>query len=278
MTRLARRLNKRFQPALYYVPSWLGGLGHSRLFGTVEGFCLFVGYPRSGHSLVGSLLNAHPNIVLAHELDALRYVAAGYRKHQLYWMILRRDAEFTRSGRRWTEFDYSVPGQWQGRFDQLRIIGDKKGGRTTYALERRPEVLARLERIVGTDVRLIHVVRNPFDNIATMSKRSHRTPDVCAADYFALCRTTDELRSSLGPGSMIDVRHESLVADPKACLRSLCGSLGMSADEEYLSACAAIVHATPHLSRLDVLWSEGLLQSVEERMAAFDFLDGYSFG
>ncbi len=26
---------------------------------------MFIGYPRSGHSLVGSLLDAHPNIIVA---------------------------------------------------------------------------------------------------------------------------------------------------------------------------------------------------------------------
>lgn len=262
---------------MYFVPSWLGGLGRSSLFDTVDGFCLFIGYPRSGHSLVGSLLNAHPHVVLSHELDALQYVAAGYRRHQLYWMILRRDAEFTRSGRLWTEFDYSVAGQWQGRFERLRIIGDKKGGATTFTLQRYPELLDRLERIVGTDVRLIHVVRNPFDNIATMSKRTHRTLEVSSDRYFALCRTTENLRPKVRPGSVIDVRHEALIADPRACLRSICASLGLSVSDEYLSACAAIVFPTPHLSRHDVSWTDDLIRSVEERMAEFPFLEGYSF-
>ena len=220
MPHLARRLNKRLRPALYFVPSWVRSLGQSSLFDNVEAFCLFIGYPRSGHSLVGSLLDAHPNVVLAHELDALRYVAAGYRRHQLYWMILRRDAEFTRSGRRWTEFDYSVPGQWQGRFEQLQIIGDKKGGATTFMLEQHPELIDRLKRTVGTDVRLIHVVRNPYDNIATMSKRTNRTLSVASDRYFELCRTAEKLKHRYG-GSMIDVRHEALIADPRrVCDRS----------------------------------------------------------
>ena len=39
---------------------------------SVEAFCIFIGYPRSGHSLLGSLLDAHPEMVIAHELDVLR--------------------------------------------------------------------------------------------------------------------------------------------------------------------------------------------------------------
>ncbi|MBV6654043.1 MAG: hypothetical protein KI786_09830, partial [Mameliella sp.] len=31
----------------------------------------FIGYPRSGHSILGALLDAHPQVALSHELDAL---------------------------------------------------------------------------------------------------------------------------------------------------------------------------------------------------------------
>ena len=33
----------------------------------VEKFVFFVGYPRSGHSIIGSVMDAHPDIVIAHE-------------------------------------------------------------------------------------------------------------------------------------------------------------------------------------------------------------------
>ena len=46
-------------------------------FETIQLYCMFVGYPRSGHSLVGAMFDAHPDIVIAHELDALRYLKAG---------------------------------------------------------------------------------------------------------------------------------------------------------------------------------------------------------
>ena len=44
---------------------------HRDDFAAVRTFLLFVGHPRSGHSLVGSLLDAHPDVVVSHELDAL---------------------------------------------------------------------------------------------------------------------------------------------------------------------------------------------------------------
>jgi hypothetical protein len=96
-------------------------------FRAVRSYCIFIGYPRSGHSLVGSLLDAHPNIVIAHELDALKYMNAGFSRGQILNLIVDRSRIFTKQGRVWTGYSYRVPGQWQGNHRDLRVIGDKNG-------------------------------------------------------------------------------------------------------------------------------------------------------
>ncbi len=52
-------------------------------FQTVKKYCMFVEYPRSGRSLVGSLLDAYPHIIMAHELNALRYFERGFSKKRI---------------------------------------------------------------------------------------------------------------------------------------------------------------------------------------------------
>lgn len=51
------------------------------------------------------------------------------------------------------------------------MIGDKKGGRTTQLLELNKETLLNISRTVKLPIKMIHMVRNPFDNIATMVLR-----------------------------------------------------------------------------------------------------------
>src|SRR4051794_27905037 len=155
-----------------YLVSSYRGRKNRNLFDGVETYCMFIGYPRSGHSLIGSLLDAHPSAIIAHELDALKFVAAGFNKDQLYQLLLDNSRRFARKGRAWTGYTYGVPGQWQGRFDKLHVIGDKKGGRSTLQLAENPELLHRLRKTVATDIRFIHTIRNPYDNIATMHKRA----------------------------------------------------------------------------------------------------------
>jgi hypothetical protein len=68
-----------------YPLSLVTGALHRSSFDRVERWVMFVGYIR-GHSLVGSLLNAHRRVVIAHQLNAPRYVAAGFRRNQVFGM------------------------------------------------------------------------------------------------------------------------------------------------------------------------------------------------
>jgi hypothetical protein len=242
------------------------------VFDGVRRFCLFVGYPRSGHSLVGSLLDAHPQIVISHELDALRYVQTGVvGRDVLFRMILRRDRRFTQAGRRWTGYDYAVPGQSQGRFDELQVIGDKRGGGSTRRLGAHPDLLDRLRRVVGVDVRIVHVVRDPFDTIASMHRRGGRTLEESIDRFFALCAINDRIRSRARE-TLIDVRLEQLVADPSGTLGRLVGFLGLEASPEYLRACSEVVFDAPRRSRASIEWPDRAAADVRDRMVAYDFL------
>jgi hypothetical protein len=259
------------------VHAWRVPASERAAFEQVERYCMFVGYPRSGHSLTGSLLDAHPDMVVAHELDALRLVVAGVGRERLYSLILRRDREFSRQGRRWEGYDYVVPGQWQGRFRRLRVIGDKKGGSSALRLGHRPDALRRLGEIVRVPVHLIHHVRNPFDNITTMSLRHGWPIDPTIQLYFSLCSTVQRVRSETEPARWIDIRHEDLVAAPREHLARLCRFLHVEHGEAYLDACAGLVLPSPSRSRQGVRWTADDVHRVEKSMRAYDFLQGYAF-
>jgi hypothetical protein len=260
-----------------FVKSIWWGSSQRHLFDQVETYCMFLGYPRSGHSLVGSLLDAHPDVVLAHELDSVRLMRLGFRRDQLFALILANERSFTDSGRRWTGSDYRVPDQWQGAFRRLRVIGDKKGGQSTRRLNDRPERLEQLRRTVGVPLRVIHVIRNPFDNIASMSLRRDALIEDVAEDYFGLCTAVEQLSARLGPEEVAAVRYERLVEEPLLVLRDLCRFLGVEAESTYLRDAASILKEEPSLTRERVAWSPRLLAEIERRIADHDHLAGYSF-
>jgi hypothetical protein len=280
------RANRRFDLARAYLRSSYKAYTVKESFEDVETYCMFVGYPKSGHSLVGSLLDAHPNAVIGHELDALKYVQAGFSKRRIYQLLLENSRKHVESGREWNTYSYEVPGQWQGRFDKLRVIGDKKGGKSTVRLRSNPELLQRLRDTVGVGIKFVHVIRNPYDNISTMLRDKigngftgarNRGLRFCIEKYFLRCATVRDLKEGTRDADVFDVRHESFVEDPARHLGGLCRFLGLEYSDGYLKDCASIIFESPSKSRHKVDWDPETIRIVQSRMDEFDFLRGYSY-
>lgn len=268
-----------------YLKSRFAG-GDDDAFEGVRTYCMFVGYPKSGHSLIGSLLDAHPDMVIAHELDALRYLRAGFGREQLYRLIRENARRFSEAGREWNNYSYEVPGQWQGRVRDLQVIGDKKGGHSTLCLDAHPELLQKLRKTVGVPVKFVYVVRNPYDNISTISREGLFNPkhdgsrDLlrCAIEnYFDRARAMRDFLRRVEVSDVHEMRHEAFVENPGRHVRELCGFLGLDAPEDYLRACASVVSESPTRSRQRVEWDEASIEDVRRRIGGFEFLRGYSY-
>src|SRR5215207_4382653 len=252
------RANRRFDLARAYLRSSYKAYTGKESFEDVETYCMFVGYPKSGHSLVGSLLDAHPSAIFGHELDALKYVQAGFSKRQIYQLLLENSRKHAESGREWNTYSYEVPGQWQGRFDKLRVIGDKKGGKSTLRLRSNPELLQRLRDTVGVGIKFVHVIRNPYDNISAILRDNigngftggrNRGLRYSIEKYFSRCATVRDLKERTRDADVFDLRHESFVEDPARHLGGLCRFLDLEYSDDYLKDCASIIFKSPSKSR-----------------------------
>jgi hypothetical protein len=253
-----------------------GAAAEARVLDGVETLCLFIGYPRSGHSLVGSLLDAHPEIAIAHELDALLHLQRGLPPRHILYLMLDLARLHAPLGRRWGEYDYAVPSQWQGRLSTLRVIGDKKGGMTTLRIARNPELLQRAMAAFGKRKRFVHVLRNPYDNIAAMTIKSHPL-QAAIREYFLLHRTNEAIIERVGAEAVATVYHDDVSADPKRELTRLCSFLGVEAPADYLDACASVVFPEPRRSRERIDWPKDALADVARRMARHPLLARYRF-
>lgn len=259
---------------------WLSALWARRepeRFQDVDTFCLFLGHARSGHSLIGALIDAHPRAIIAHELNALRFVDAGFKRSQIYAMIVRNSRAHAQAGRKWTGYSYAVPGQWQGRAQELQVIGDKRGRTTTLALGRRPELIERVGAVVRDEVRYVHVVRNPFDNISTMARRNGRSLEYNISTYFEICEVIETVQGQVDGAAVLSIRHESLIQNPMGTLQQVCGHLGLPCPEDYAAACAGIVYEAPHQSREKVAWPAEARARVADGIDRHDYLSGYSY-
>jgi hypothetical protein len=258
-----------------YVHSALAGRWNRAHYRDLRSFVLFIGNGRCGTSLLGSLLNAHCHVCIGHELNVLRYVARGYRRNQLLWLLVKQDAVFGQIGRRWTGYAYEVPNQWQGRFKQLLVLGDKKAGLTSTTLGERPELLQKLEDRIRLPLRIIHLVRHPQNVITTMHRKQGWSLEASADLFFQRCETNWRLMNER-PKSIRTIHLEAFIAEPRRHLADLCQWMGVDPGKDYLRDAAGIVLQKPRQSWGEVLWPVDLLHSVERRAAAYPFLANYN--
>jgi hypothetical protein len=246
-------------------------------FTDLESFCFFIGYSRSGHTLIGTALNAHPEMVISHELDALSYVRHRFRRGQLFWSILQRDQHFGTMGRTWSGYNYDIPGQFQGNFERLRVIGDKRARSSALQIAAQPELLQRLRHEVGVPIKVLHVTRNPFDNIATEARRHEMSLSEATTWYEEISTAIERVRPLLGTSELLDVRYESFAADPKRTLSEICGFLDVEPAPAYLEACASIVWPSTNRSRDKIDWTADERRGVERLIDRFAILGSYTF-
>ena len=271
----------------------------------VELCLLTVGYSRSGSSLLGQLLNAHPEMVIAHaahlvpRLHHPRCLPHGGRG-RITRMILDRDRWFRQRQYQSHGYSYAVKGQWQGSCARLRVIGDKAAYNTVRALYRRPDLLESLRRRIRAPLRVLFMCRNPYDMVA--SHRLNRLRDRHGAAIPALrdYRPTDAERPEFGqtgiPRILKDVSdmlievlpmfrkedvlpvfHEDFIASPREKLREICSFCGVESTEEYLDACMAVVLPSPHRTRFKVRWSEAQKAEVAATIERYPWFEGYGF-
>eukprot|EP01102_Stenamoeba_stenopodia_P012155 TRINITY_DN3802_c0_g1_i3.p1 TRINITY_DN3802_c0_g1~~TRINITY_DN3802_c0_g1_i3.p1 ORF type:complete len:335 (+),score=70.88 TRINITY_DN3802_c0_g1_i3:682-1686(+) len=271
-------------------------------FAHVKSFVMFIGYPRSGHTLVGSFLDAHPQIIIAHEYNILEKALQGTITHQkkedLFQRLAHQSLEFHKIGHMNVGYNYNIPNQWQGRWNNsVNIVGDKRGGATTRSFvqdfEAAKKALGDLVTVVNIPFRWIHVVRNPFDNIATMALRSFNydktttewanetiVPEellkAAVKEYFSLAEMNQKLHFEL-PGKLLDIVYEDFVKEPRKGLKELCKFLEQDCSDDYIRDCVSIVYASPRRSRYLIHWPTKVRLDVERRMQAISFLNKYSW-
>lgn len=267
----AKQINDHFQYYFYEL------FKREDLFQSVEKYCMFVGYPRSGHSLVGSLLDANANIVMANEVNALELFKKRAPKRKIYYYLLQNSQKKAKQGRQQTGYSYEVPNQWQGKFKNIKVIGDKKGGVSSRIIRDCPEILDILLNELDIPVKFIHVTRNPYDNITTIVTHKKIDLEYGINLYFNKCEAISYLKKQISKNDILDVSHESLINEPKIVLSQICDFLGVDTTNNYLDDCASILFKSPNKTRFNYQWNNKCIEQVKSQIEQYEFLQGYSY-
>ena len=274
---------------------------------SVECFVFFMGWQRSGHSIIGSLLDGHPNAIIAHEFFLFNHwekSAHSLNRSALFNKLYKNSFTNAQSGwRTWQNnqkgYNLELPNSWQGKFRRLRVIGDKTGGEVTKMFHDKPKmfqfILKGLQRQVKVPIKVINVVRNPFDMIATLTLYRGANSSVVKVNateqnkfqdlqilkkaakditYRAVAIHQMEKKYDL---DLLRIYSEDFVRDPKAVMSEVCRFLRQQCTIDYLQQCAEKAFKTISKSRYLVEWDPAIVSFIEELTRTFSFFNRYSF-
>ncbi|GAG35408.1 unnamed protein product, partial [marine sediment metagenome] len=164
---------------------------------------------------------------------------------------------------------------------------DKTGHRTVDVLGNNPQKLGMMKNLVKVHIKWIHVVRNPYDNLATWAKlnyinkmkKAHTTErhelDVVIQKYRILNNTITKLRRS---EDVLTVNHEYIITRMHNTLEEMANFLEISFDPIWRDNIRNTVWSRPRITRGQVRWTKPQKRAVEEIISQCEWLDGYEFG
>ena len=193
---------------------------------------LFVGHAHSGHSLIGALLDAHPDVCLANEVNVVKLV----HEHQLsanqLEQVLYHAYRHNEAGWKNSAYLYNLKeGAAQGRSEQPVVLGDKKAGGSTRIFHNHPGVLQHIIDLYGERLRFVFVERNPVDIIAAYSHYMQQPPSEFHVNrYNENLKTVAWIRSQLGEGQWLTVKQDRFVRHPYDELSRVFRFLGVNTE------------------------------------------------
>ncbi|MBC6413617.1 MAG: sulfotransferase [Chromatiales bacterium] len=263
-------------------------------FSKLHTIVLTIGFHRSGSSLVGYLLTAHPNIVMGHEPNIRKYHSD--LKLLLFRVLYVDRDRFTRAEAKQkiginkivlpayevqphtanhAERYVLVPNQWQNRCESLEVLGIKQSYSTVQLFNDKKtfkEFTKAVEKR-GISLKFIFTVRNPYDMIVP-KKRTLNDQITTYEKHAPICK---DLLSRIQTESVFMNKHEDMVANPKDQLTKLCHFLKVEADQNYLNDCVSAVCPTPRENRYKSDWSAEQKERVAKLIEHYDFFSGYSW-
>ncbi|MEM0914420.1 MAG: hypothetical protein AAGK09_07395 [Planctomycetota bacterium] len=225
-------------------------------FDRVNTFCFFVSPARSGHSIIGQLLCAHPDVIVSDELGVVTMIDEGMSAEQVFALIRTQDLNLQARGRAKSGYDYRV-GAAQNRTDKRPLVmGDAKGARATSLLAGDEAFAPRLREAMGVPIRAIVHLRNPFDIVGSRVKRRGRKLDEAIGRVELLHAELLTAVGRLADDERLIQHHEDVIADPAEAFRRMFAFLGVEPDERAVKACAAKLWQRPRTARTQADWSD----------------------
>lgn len=215
----------------------------------LRGVVLFIGSSKTGSNLVGSILNAHPNIVMANNYQLLSHLDKKQKTKTIYHDMQRKTV-MQAALRRMKK----IKGAWQGSNErgQPHLIGDNMVITMHYEGKNLTHQLKKLVNVTRLPLKLIHVVvQAPSNTKNSATMKSTSTHDTKMKDIqYSLTDFLTQLKLNpkmLGKNAqVVSVDFPTFTANPLAGVPKLCSDLEVECSTDFVQAVSQMIkNATP---------------------------------
>ena len=277
---------------------------------SVKVFVLFIGHTHSSHSIVASVLDSHPHMIVSHEsgiIPALINSPSTVTKSDVYNRIWTSSCESAKGGGKRVVSDKGynlvVDKEWQGRYDSyIEVIGDDEAHviptRLHYhdSREKAQAMLKWLPILVGIPIKLFHVIRNPYDNIATdvlyrtfkgdrqqVSDAKSRNNSVTVnpevlhkstRHYFCLYEEVEYVKKAY-KFDIMTIYIRDFILHPKSVITKMCEFLGVVCSEDFIDKCSNKIFNKESRTRYKIVWKNEQISRIHSFIQKFDSLTRY---
>ena len=271
----------------------------------VKTFVFFVGFGHSGHSIVASLMDSHPHVVISHELNLFWLLSQKKirpSRHDIFNAIWKNSKQTISNGERAVNqkgYNLLVNGLYQGKYiDYIDVIGDKKGGVTTDMLMNQPKDWSSscdTLKSLNLTLKVILVLRNPYDTIASTilvskcyknfsnikefnitQKISPKKINFAIKKYFIRHNAIVNAKKKYNL-DIIEIHGKDLVFDPRGTILKLCDHIRVNCSNDYLEICENKIYKAEARTRQYMEWPDEQLKRVQQNIEKYDNLMGYTF-
>lgn len=202
-----------------------------------------MGAPRSGTTFLVELLNRHPRILVTNELRIMTYANRVLNRiPQNKWILMNGRDDF---------IEYFRPRLAEVVEGYYRHLGVRPGMRwgdknPHYAdAKTDPECLELIDRMFPA-AQFVNLVRDGRQVVSSIVLKGWLEFDQALDVWVRHVRHADQFAARIGPGRMLTIRYEDLMADPATAIDATLDFLGLDRDPAvYAFAAEQAVRPTP---------------------------------
>ncbi len=241
----------------------------------VEKFVLFIGPARTGHSLVSSILDAHPNIAISLKVNpCLRFIDRYTREETFDIIFTYCEYESNTKGKEIGGYSYNIGNSFQGNIENVKIIGDSASTQKNAIAFTNDNLFKKFCDYIGVPIYWFWVVREPFQNIQSGSKISGNNIEHVLEMYTKRMHMTHEFYTKR-KDSVFVIHLEELVLNPWHWIVQMISFLDMECTDEYVIACKNFIFDKPHKVFCRDDWTDEQIEKVNKLIETIPELNCY---